>query len=403
MRKSLMEHSFSNQPECTIPRSTFDRSHGLLTAFDADGLIPVLIDEVMPGDSFSCEMSFLCRLSAPSFPIMSNLYLESFFFFVPYRLLWTNWQKFMGEEIDPGDSIAYTIPQITLDTDMTAFHGKLADYLQLPLIDCSVQNYTVSALPLRAYCKIWDDWFRDENIHDNVFNDGCTYGDGPDSDTYLGSNPFKRGKRHDYFTSALPYLQKGDAITLPLGTDAPVTGIGLSQQVFPSANSTTYETDGTGSVSYANYALSAVTNYHMEEDPNNAGFPNIRADLTNATAATVNEIRQAFQIQRFLEQSMRVGTRYTEIIYGIYGVSNAGGDARLNRPEYLGGGSTPININPIAVTADVGNFEAGELSAVGTGYGKHSWVKSFTEHGLVIGLANVRSDIRYQCEGIERF
>lgn len=398
-----MAHSFANVPGNKIPRSTFDRSHGLTTAFDADFLIPVLIDEVMPGDVFNCEMNFICRLSTPSFPIMANLFLDSFFFFVPYRLLWSNWTHFMGAQDDPGDSIAFTIPQITLDTDLSACHGKMADYMQIPLIDYNTSNYTCSALPFRAYYKIWDDWFRDENLQDNTFKNGLANGDGPNNDDLLNDDPLKRGKRHDYFTSCQISLQKGDAVELPLGEDAVVkyyaaADCSSATMKWRLAN----DTLPAGAPTSIDYGADSVLEGGVADgfvDPNGRLY----ADLSAATASTVNEIRQAFQVQRFLEQSQRSGTRYTEIIENIYGIPNAGGDARLQRSEYLGGGSTPININPVAVTSDSGNFEAGELSAIGVAHGKHGFINTFTEHGIILGLVNVRHDIKYQCEGFERF
>lgn len=409
MRRSIMEHRFSEVPKIDIQRSTFDRSHRHLTTFDSDYLIPVLVDEVLPGDTFRCDMSFLCRLATPYFPIMDNMYLDSFFFFVPYRILWYsdmegatgNWKKFCGEKYDPADSIAFTIPQITLDTDATALHGSNGDYMGIPLIDYNTSNYTCSAIPFMALETIFNEWFRDQNLQDSSILIG--HGDGPHVDTIVWASPFKRGKRHDYFTSCLPWLQKGDSVELPLGTDAPIEYYAHGD----CADATGLVRDaGDDSLSGCLTLQSSAAGVFETQDSNDCFYdPNGRlyADLSAASAATVSAVRQAFQLQRFLEKDARSGSKYVEIVQSHFGIQNAGGDARFQRPEYLGGGSTPINITPIAATATAGNYTPGDLSAAGTAHDTHSFVKSFTEHGILIGLVNVRADITYQCEGFQRF
>jgi len=382
--KSVMKHRFSEVPGVQVPRSSFNRSHGFKTTFDAGYLVPILVDEALPGDTYKVNLTGFARLSTPTFPVMDNMQMDTFFFAVPKRLVWENWQKFCGEQIDPGASIDYTIP-IVNDLNNPS-NETLWDYFGLPTKIAAV--YEFSALPARAYNLIWNEWFRDQNLQDSVT---VNRDDGPDSESDY--ELLKRGKRHDYFTSCLPFLQKGDAVELPLGTSAPVTGIGNDDQIYP-AGATVYETDGTGTTSYVDAA--DYDKIFIEEDPNNAGYPNIRADLSSAAAATVNELRQAFQVQRLLERDARSGTRYIEIIKSHFGVTSD--DARLQRPEYLGGGTSNVNISPVART----DSAPGELGAIGTvGLRNHGFVKSFTEHCIIIGLVNVRADLTYQ-EGIER-
>lgn len=380
--KSVMQHRFSEVANVEIPRSKFVRSHGYKTTFDAGYLVPIFVDEALPGDTFNVNLTGFGRLATPIYPIMDNMVMDTFFFAVPLRLVWDNWKKFCGEQENPGDSIDFACPQIELNN---IANETLYDYFGLPTQVGAA--YSVDNFAGRAYNLIWNDWFRDENLQDSVTVDKDN---GPDdiADYVL----LRRAKRHDYFTSALPFLQKGDAVQLSLGTEAPITGFGIP--VSPgSASSQTWKEYPAVDQSGTGWQIDIT---RFAEDPDNTGYPKVIADLSAATASTVNELRQAIQVQRLLERDARGGSRYIEIVKSHFGVTSD--DARMQRPEYLGGGSQPINVGAVART----DSSPGVLGAVGTvAFKGHGFVKSFTEHCIIIGLANVRADLTYQ-EGIDR-
>lgn len=401
-RPSVMKHQFSQVPKARIQRSVFNRSHAHKTTFDSGLLIPIFCDEVLPGDTFNLRMNGFARMATPIFPVMDNAYMDTFFFFVPNRLLWDNWEKFMGAQDNPGDSTAFSIPQIFAPTGGWE-ENTLEDYFGIPT---KVEALNVSSLWHRGYNLIYNEWFRDQNLQDSVM---VPKDNGPDDTLEFGL--LRRGKRHDYFTSCLPFPQKGDEVVIPLGNEAPVRGLGVNpSQTWPLVPP---ETDGlnesgaNSSVTYASATNMAGTiapaPVYLEEDPDNPGFPHLWADLTTASTVSINALREAFQIQRLLEKDARGGTRYTEILEAHFGVTSP--DARLQRPEYLGGGRSKVNMSPIASTVPTSvstTTPQGNLAAIGTvnPHG-HGFTKSFTEHGIIIGMVCVHCDLTYQ-QGLNR-
>ena len=397
---------FSDLPTADTERSTFDMSHSWKGTMDTNRIVPTLLQEILPGDTFSIKSKVFMRLATPIKPLMDSITADIHYFFVPNRLVWDNWQFFMGERKNPTDDpTQITVPQMLVDLDIATAAESLNDYFGLPLRapGAGTGETKVTALPFRAYSLIFNEWYRNQNIDAErpiYFGDDETDG----RDMLTGPCVVHiRHKRGDYFTRALPWPQKGDPVYLPLGTEAKVvageTTTGLQAPIFNIL--------GTDTALGINNASGDVEGAKWYQPPAAPGFefavwtdPALKADLTTATAATINDIRTAFQIQKLLERDARGGTRYIEILLSHFNVRSP--DMRLQRPEYLGGGSSRINISPVAATIATTDAPQGNLAAVGTGLLQGSMTHSFVEHGHILALVSCRTDLTYQ-NGIDRF
>lgn len=414
MNRNVESH-FSQLPKADIQRSRFDRSSSVKTTFNVGDVVPFYVDEVLPGDTFDIKTSKVVRMQSLVTPIMDNIYLDTYFFFVPNRLVWEHWQEFNGENTQSAwiPATEYQVPQLTSPTGGWSI-GTIADYMGIPT---GVSNLSVNAMPFRAYALIMDGWFRDENLSDPLnipVNDVTQTGSNGDdyvTDVALGGMPFRAAKYHDYFTSCLPSPQKGPDVLLPLGSQAPVTTISSSNVKFPIptapglmiGNQSSAGVTDLSSMSFtpgANVSFSSNIPVGMQES---GMIPvNLVADLSQATAATINQLRLAFQVQKLYERDARGGTRYIEILKSHFGVTSP--DSRLQRPEYLGGNRIPININQVLQTSQTSD-QSPQGNPVGqslTTDTHRDFVKSFVEHGFVIGVMVARYDHTYQ-QGLERF
>lgn len=430
MNRNVESHFALNPTNIDIRRSTFDRSHSLKTSFNVGDIVPFFVDEVLPGDTFNVDTSKVVRLQTLLTPVMDNIYLDTYFFFVPNRLTWSHWKQFNGENTESAwiPQTEYEIPQITAPASGGWSVGTIADYLGVPT---GVPNLSVSALPFRAYALVMNEWFRDENLSDPLVVpvDDATVA-GVNTGTFVtdvakGGLPYKAAKYHDYFTSCLPSPQKGPDVTIPVaeagnyavvgngkgfplvGKNGPFVLSGFTKSGdlagFPLGTSVgTGDTNATsvyGSQGY--YALGVPTQAQLGSDLSNSGL--IAVASGNAAAATINQLRMAFQIQKLYEKDARGGSRYIEILKSHFGVTSP--DARLQRPEYLGGNRVPININQVVQQSATASGETaqGTVTGMSVTTDTHSdFTKSFTEHGFVIGVMVARYDHTYQ-QGLERF
>lgn len=415
-------HRFSDAPAMYMQRTKFDRSHVYKTTFNSGKLIPVFVDEVLPGDTTRMSVNYFARLATPIKPIMDNIYLDWFFFFVPNRLVWDHWQNFCFEQEDPDDSTDYVVPTVSATGNSeNAYIGSLWDYFGLP-VNTSGNLSGISALPFRAVYLIWNEWFRDENLQKSVkiqkgdTNEVLNSARSAEQPSWVFSSDASivpglacppRGKRHDYFTSALPWTQKGPGVSIGLA--------GTADVVLSSSNNPILFSGGGGNSAFENMPVySAKIGNEVDiqgytSEINNKGYLRFGsdvglkayADLDSSSIFTINSLRTAFQMQKFYERLARGGSRYTEVLRSFFGVVSP--DARLQRPEFLGSFTKMVNVNPIAQTsATDGTSPQGNLSAYGVTAAKfHGFTKSFVEHGYIIGFVCARADLTYQ-QGINK-
>ena len=409
---SAYKHQFSQVPQANIQRSTFNRSHTHKTTFDAGQLIPVYVDEVLPGDTHTVDFTTFGRLATPIAPVMDDIYITLHSFFVPNRLVMDKWEKLMGEQDNPGDSTDFPIPQL-IDDQETGFPvGSLMDYMGLPTSN-QANGLSVSALPFRAFNLIYNEWYRDQNLQDSLTVKTDQLPDKLSDNLYTIQ---RRGKRHDYFTSCLPTPQKGQPVDIALGStvdvdiaNLDVTTVNGGAIRFRQLNGAvpigydfrrvaqTGQVDAFGTTKTTGMGTGQTTSYEGLKPVNLVASGSATADLTTTSAMTINDIRKSFALQRLAETNMRSGTRYTETIKAHFGVTSP--DARLQRPEFLGGGECRLQMTPVPQTESTqgGQTPQGNLAGYGTfANSSGGFTKSFTEHGIIITLASARAPLTYQ-------
>lgn len=438
MNRNTEQHFSANPVTLDMPRSRFVRDTGHKTTFSCGDIVPLLVDEILPGDTYNVDMSAVVRMSTPIYPVMDNAYMDTYWFFVPNRLVWQHWKEFMGENTTSKweQTVEYTIPQLTAPAGGWE-KGTIADYMGIPT---KVPNISVSALPFRGLALIWNEWFRDQNLKDPAYvnlddtnvqgSNGSTY----QTDGQLGGKPFKAAKAADYFTKGLPAPQKGPSVAIPVAGEVPVVGNGNALGLWaPNASDVTRKAGallnsvgdnylrvagqqwgaaGTVTTSSVSRHLGGdSTAYAMVGVDPDAEHSGLVAKFDQVTATTINELRQAFAVQRWYEQSARGGSRYRETIKAFFGVTSP--DARMQVPEYLGGERVPINIDQVvqtsnaamsgtsAATATIGTPQGTVAGFSHTAFRQNSFTKSFTEHGYIFCLGVIRTDHTYQ-QGIER-
>lgn len=425
MNRNVESHFALNPTRLDMSRSKFDRSFSLKTSFNVGDIVPFYVDEVLPGDTFDVKTSKVVRMQTLITPIMDNIYLDTYYFFVPNRLVWEHWKQFNGENTESAwlPSTEYSIPQLTAPSGGWSV-GTIADYMGIPT---GVANLSVSALPFRAYALICNEWFRDENLCDPLVvptGDATVAGSNTVAsveDYAKGATPYKAAKYHDYFTSCLPAPQKGPDVMIGLSGEANVFGNGYTlgwTNGTLTGGSRSGSALGDQNTKVGTLLSGSTTAGSTNEMPGgdgklwgivqksqveNPAYSGLIADLSTATSATINQLRLAFQIQKLYEKDARGGTRYTEILKTHFGVTSP--DSRLQRPEYLGGNRVPININQVVQNSATveGETPLGNVAGYSVTSDTHSdFRQSFTEHGFVIGVMVARYDHTYQ-QGIERF
>lgn len=420
------EAHFNQVPQLNISRSRFKRDQDIKLTFDAGLLIPFYVDEVLPGDTFSVDNSAIIRMTTPIFPVMDNCYLDYYYFYCPNRILWDHWKEFMGEVTDNPwvQKTEYTVPKLLIsktgDKDLPD-EGSILDYMGIPPKFKKDNNfkYPINALPIRAYVKIWNEWFRDQNVD----NPAVYYSDDADHDyadaheqdnlekvlqeAIHGGRPLPVNRFHDYFSSCLPSPQRSaEAALIPLSGNAPVYGFKdktLTTKI-PVTTAGIYQTESTSTTSAPSRISPDNTTSQLNilfrtDDSTQTAW--MGTDLSTVQAATINQLRQAFQVQKFWEESARGGSRYRELIRSFFGTIIS--DKTVQIPEYLGGDRVMINVNQVVQTSATDTTSPqGNVAAVSvTPYSKSAFTKSFEEHGWVIGVCCVRHDHTYQ-QGIER-